>query len=234
MFTDIHLHLLPGMDNGPARPWESERMFDLLYANGVRAAVLTPRFDADRETIDAFLIKRRLSYAKLKEILGEKAHHFGFYLSAEAVLTSGLSSLPSLPSLCIPKTNILPLSLPISDRLTPDIMKELAFLIQKRKLRPLLCHIERPYLFYSEKEFDRLLSLPSSLFQVSAHALSDSRFAFLLFRKISEGKEILLGSNGHNARSRPPLLFPEPLPEGISKRTLLALARRTHLLFHPQ
>ncbi len=234
MFTDIHLHLLPGMDNGPVRPWESERMFALLYANGVRAAVLTPHFDADIEAIEDFVTKRRLSYDKMREILGEKARHFGFYLSAEVIMRVGLSTLPSLPSLCIPKTNILPLSLPISDKIDPNTMKELATIIQKRKLRPLICHIERHHLFYGEKEFERLLSLPSSLFAVSASALEDNRLAFLLFCKLREGKEIFLGSNGHNARNRPPLLLPDYIPDGICKRTLLALAERTHLLFHPR
>lgn len=234
MFTDIHLHLLPGIDNGPARPWESERMFDLLYANGVRCAVLAPHFDPDIETIEDFLIKRRLSYAKMRENLGEKARHFGFYLSAEVFLRDGLSTLPSLPSLCVPKTNILPLSLPISDKIDPNTMRELAAIIQKRKLQPLICHLERHHLFYSEKEFDRLLSLPSTLFQVSAGALEDSKLSFLLFRKLQEGKEIFLGSNGHNARNRQPLLIPAYISDGIQKRTLTALAERTHLLFHPR
>ncbi len=231
MFTDIHLHLLPGIDNGPARPWESERMFDLLYEEGVRAAVLTPHFDPDKEEIEDFLTKRRLSYAKMREVLGKKAHHFAFYLSAEVFLVQGVSSLSALPSLCIPKTNILPLSLPISDHITPETMKELATIIQKRKLRPLICHIERHHLFCDEKEFDRLLSLPSSLFAVSASALDDRRLAFLLFCKLQEGKEIFLGSNGHNARGRPPLLFPDYISDAICKRTLVALSERTQLLF---
>lgn len=233
MFTDIHLHLLPGIDNGPARPWESERMFELLYDNGVRGAVLTPHFDPDAETIEDFLAKRRLSYAKMREILGEKVRHFRLYLSAEAVLRVGLSMLPSLPSLCIPKTDILPLSLPISYKIDPDTMRELAVIIQKRKLRPLICHLERYHLFYREKELDRLLSLPSTLFQVSASALEDEALSFLLFRKLLEGKEIFLGSNGHNARNRLPLLIPPHISDGIAKRTLAILAERTHRLFHP-
>ena len=54
--VDFHTHLLPGMDDGSASVTESRAMLDLMGAQGVTAAVLTPHFYPERESPDVIII----------------------------------------------------------------------------------------------------------------------------------------------------------------------------------
>lgn len=42
--TDIHCHILPGVDDGSHSMSQSRRMLDLAWENGIRAIIATPHF----------------------------------------------------------------------------------------------------------------------------------------------------------------------------------------------
>lgn len=227
MFADAHIHLLPGIDNGPCRLWEAEEMLRSIYANGVRAAIITPHFHADSEDLPAFLVRRRMAFSSLFRAVPDIRLNFRFLLSAETEIVPGVSALRLLPELCIPKTRYLPITLPLGDGIQPEIMREIANMIQKRKIYPFVCHLERYITFYKEKELQKLLSLPGAVFCISATGLYSQETAGLLFRNYQNGKRFLLGSNGHNTRSRFPVLSPEDIPSGLCARVHRILLEET-------
>ncbi len=227
MFADAHVHLLPRIDNGPCRLWEAEDMLRAMYAAKVRAAVLTPHFNADDEGIAEFTVRRKLAFTSLLQAVPDLRRNFRFFLSAETELVPGVSSLRDLSELCIPKTRYLPVTLPIGTYIPPEIMREIATLIQKRKIYPLICHLERYITFYKEKELQKLLSLPCAIFCISPAGLDCDDTARLIFRNLQAGKRFLIGSNGHNTRSRPPVLTPDWIPHGICARVLSILTEET-------
>ncbi len=201
MRCDFHIHLLPDIDNGPADIRGSLALLRRFYENGGRMAVLTPHFDAERESLPSFLQRRAESEAVLRNYLSDFPD-FRYLLSAEAACVRGISRLSNLDRLLIPGSRLLPLTLPIGS-LDSATVKELAHLIQKRNIHPLICHTERYFLMYPEADFHRLTAtLPHAVYQFSTAALLLENLHPALRQMIREGRRLVLGSNAHNDEER--------------------------------
>ena len=204
MYFDAHIHLLPNMDNGPSETAALD-MLRVLRQEACRMAIVTPHYYADHETVTAFLRKRRESYrsllvsASLADIRPPK-----LLLSAEVLLCPDLAKNPDLERLTIPGTPYLPLELPLG-ALEAWQMREISHLLHKRHFRLLICHLERYYFMYKPEDYQRLCSLPNTVYQVSAPALCQPDFAREVMRLMLAGKTVLLGSNAHNQTDRPPI-----------------------------
>jgi protein-tyrosine phosphatase len=203
MYYDAHIHLLPGMDNGPCLETAVE-MFRILKQEKCRMAIATPHFYADRETCTHFLRRRRESFLMLRNALGAEYKRFRLLVSAEVYLTPGLSSLPQLPKLCIPGTCYLPLELPLG-KFEDWMMREISAILHKRQLHILICHLERYHFLYSPTDYKRLCGLPNTVYEVDANALMHTEISQDIIRMCLANKIVLLGSNAHNSLDRPPI-----------------------------
>ena len=56
--TDLHTHILPGMDDGARSAEESIHLLRLEWEQGVRRVALTPHFYPQREGLEEFLHRR--------------------------------------------------------------------------------------------------------------------------------------------------------------------------------
>ncbi|MBQ4316683.1 MAG: hypothetical protein IJC20_00390 [Clostridia bacterium] len=83
-FSDIHIHILYGTDDGPKTPEEMFRMTDVAYENGVRLICATPHFypavfGDNRETsANAFSVLEEYckeKYPDLKLFLGNELYY---------------------------------------------------------------------------------------------------------------------------------------------------------------
>ena len=217
LLTDTHIHILPGIDTGPIDATEAAAMFTSSYEAGVRTFVATPHYFCDRETISEFLLHRRAAFRRLAETVGRRIYHVLFLASAEVMLMPGVSRIPDLPSLAIPGTNLLPVDFPLADRITDDVMRELAYIVQKRKLRPLFCHVERHFEFFSPEKFEnQLLAFTHGAFCISAQAFPNQELAAPIIRALNKEKLFFLCSNGHGVKSRPATLLPHAEVSGFS------------------
>ena len=213
MKTDAHIHILPGMDSGPARIGMAAGMFDIAYRAGIRCMVATPHYFCDRETVSEFLVRRRASLGRLREAVGAPFRNVSLLLSSEAMLMPGISTLDGLHLLTVPGTNLLPVVFPPSTALPPVLIREVAHMVQKRGICPLYCHTERYYSLFGEK-FEEFLLMKHATFLVSPRAFSDDGLVLSLLRAIRHGARIFLGSNGHDNEARSPLLLP---PQGSAR-----------------
>lgn len=230
MKTDAHIHLLPRMDSGPAHPGVAAEMLRRLYNDKFRIFVATPHFYADREEIGEFLLRRRLSVASLGEAFGKDFRYVHLLPSAEVALLPGVGSLADLPCLAIPGTNLLPVLFPIGEGIEDVAMREIAIIVQKRRLVPLFCHAERAFPFFGER-FAELLGRANCSFLFSPYALTDPALALELLRALRRGARLFLGSNAHDLEGRPPSLSPL---DGYSKTAVFvhdALRQATDELF---
>ena len=233
MQTDAHIHILPGIDSGPQDPCEAAAMFNVAYDAGVRTFVATPHYFCDRESIPEFLLRRRLAFDRLAKTVGKRIYRVLFLSTAEVMLMPGVSTLPDLPSLVIPGTDLLPVDFPPSDCITADVMRELAYIVQKRRLRPLFCHAERHFTLFDPERFEnQLLAFTHGAFMISAHALPDAELSAVLIRALNNGKELFLGSNAHGLRSRASAtLSPREELSGYSSFVYRKIAQDTDLFF---
>lgn len=201
MYCDSHIHLLPDFDNGPQTVEESLRMLEILKAQKTRRAILTPHYDPDHESIASFLARRQTAEEKL--VRAASLSHFCYLLSAEVAVVPGIAHDPKLEKLLIPRTRFLPISLPVG-RLDTPIIRELAHMLHKRNIKPIVCETERHFLFYSKEDYARLISLPYTTFLFSAPAMADSKIFREVLRLHVQGCEVIVGSNAHDASVRPP------------------------------
>ena len=232
MRTDAHIHLLPGMDTGPREAWEAAAMFEVAFEEGVRSFVVTPHYFCDRESIPEFLLRRRCAFRRLFDAVGQRLYRVLFLAAAEVMLLPGVSALSELPSLVIPGTDLLPVDFPLSDGISDDVMRELAYIVQKRHLRPLFCHIERHYDFFSPEKFEKqLLSFTHGAFCISAQAFPNHELSAALIRALNNGKQFFLCSNGHGLRSRRATLAPRDALSGYSAFAYRKIAKDTDMFF---
>lgn len=150
-FTDIHCHILPGVDDGPATMAESLSLAKALLSKGITEVIATPHFVHDysdtyrnhiqqqREALQNELYKANLP---LKIYLGAE-----ILLLPEAVRQAKEKRLPTINS-----TNYILIELPHTAILPPKL-KETIFTLQTSGYRPILAHPERSDPLMSNPEF---------------------------------------------------------------------------------
>ena len=93
--TDLHTHILPGIDDGARSVEESLAMLRMERGQGVDTVVLTPHFYRDRENPKRFLRRRKESAAAL----------------AQASETPKVALAPSFDLSLVPSSSIMTLSI---------------------------------------------------------------------------------------------------------------------------
>ena len=234
MFCDGHTHILPGMDSGAATAEEGAMMISALYAQGVHAAVLSPHYHTN-EPLEQFLLRRKIAERDLRSALDSSLRRqFHLLPSAECALTEDLPTLPSLDALCIPGSHILPISLPLTP-LTDHTVSQLAFLIQKRRIVPMILHCERHMALYASCDLERLFHIRQAVFAVSVRALIERDTATFCLRQLIAGRTVIPVTNAHDRSTRPPEIRADRLRiDGtFSEKVYCEMQARSDALFTP-
>ena len=179
--TDLHTHILPGVDDGAGDLDTALQMLRAQKAGGVERVALTPHFYPLREPLAEFLQRRQQAYALLLSGWDDKAMP-QLRLGAEVHYSPGLTDM-DLRQLTLEKTDYLLLEL--SDTVQPALIEPVLQCMLDRGVIPILAHIER-CVYFAEKPA-RLLRLIEMgvLAQISLRRLPDKRmqkFANILRR----------------------------------------------------
>lgn len=226
--VDMHAHILPGADHGSQSVEMSLELMDAAIEAGIDTIVATPHFYLrSPNSYSHFVAARSKAYRLLDASMGEeRKSRCKLRLGAEVNLRFGLATLAELPELCIENTNIILLEMPM-DKVWPSwTYNEVADIIEKRGLRPLMAHIDRYECANVEKLFD--------YFPLIAQINVESVVPFFKRRKImryfEEGYVYALGSDVHRscgeyqnfARS---VKYLQPYIEQITKRSRMLLGQ---------
>lgn len=154
--TDLHSHLLPGIDDGAKTLADAVAMLKMQQSDGVRMVCVTPHFYPGRQTPDEFLARRA---AALEQLLPAAAL-YGIRLveGAEAAISENLPELDRLGELCLAGSRTLLVELPAAwmPPWTENVLDELL----AGGIRPLLAHVERYSYFRSDvSRLERLVRL---------------------------------------------------------------------------
>lgn len=166
--TDLHTHILPGIDDGAK---DLGRSVDILLAekaSGVERVALTPHFYPLRQELDAFLEKRQEAF-ELLQLAWDKETMPELRLGAEVHYSTGLAEM-DLRKLTLGQSDYLLLEL--SDTAVPTHIEQILVIMLEQGITPILAHVERCDYFREEPaRLVRLIEM-GALAQISALALA--------------------------------------------------------------
>ncbi len=199
--TDLHTHILPGMDDGAPDVQTALAMLEQERQQGADTVALTPHYYPSRESVKRFLERRSEAFAALCAEAGTRDLP-KLLLGAEVAWAPGMEDWEQLKELCYEGTNILLVELPFAPW-TDELFHQLYAIESKRGILPMIAHVER-YFFCQEKSKMRALMDLELPMQVSAAELSRFFGRKRALRLIESGG--ILISDCHNLTSRPPNL----------------------------
>lgn len=203
--TDIHSHVLPGMDDGAKNVEESLAMLSAAYGQGIRHMVASSHFYADRESPDDFLQRReRAVDGLLKGGYSVENGYPALYLGAEVAFFSGMARSPMLPSLCIGGGKGILIEMPF-ERWTEGVIAEVLNVREALGLCPIIAHIER-YMGYQKRGTLGRLIEGGVLIQSNAEYFIEKKTAKKALKLLLQGGIHLLGSDAHGLTERVPNL----------------------------
>ena len=206
--TDFHTHILWDMDDGSRSAAESMRLVGMEKEQHVNRVVLTPHFYANRDGRDYF-DRRNERCEKLMEALSADDRIVGsfsgikFLLGAEVCYFSGIGTSAVARDLCIGNSDWMLLEMPFA-QWNRDVLSDVIALIERQKICLIIAHVERYYPFQKNRDiWNEVLSLPV-VPQINAGAFLHKWIVRRrVVRWIKKGMNVVIGSDCHNASSRP-------------------------------
>lgn len=203
--TDLHSHILPGIDDGSSSLEQSIAMLRAEAEQGIRHVVATPHFYAQYDKPEEFLEKRTQAEAELRREMAKYPELPRLSIGTEVFYFSGIADSQILPRLTIAGTNYILVELPMppwSER----VYKDLEDIWRKRGLTPVIAHVDRYIAPWNTHRIpERLAELPV-LVQANAEFFLQRSTRNMALRMLRQGKIHLLGSDCHNMEDRAPNL----------------------------
>ena len=195
--TDLHTHILPGMDDGPKTLADAISLVERQCLQGVDRIALTSHYHCEGEPLDAFLRRREAAFSLLREHCPPEVR---LKRGCEVYFSPALLEL-DLNSLCLEGTNALLLELPVLQR--PAFLREVLTELGRRGIVPLIAHAERyQYVARDPRLLAEWMEL-GALIQVNAQSVIDGGLARKL---IKWGLCQIVASDAHSLEHRPPNL----------------------------
>lgn len=207
--TDLHTHILPGLDDGAKTVEESLQMLRTQRSQGVETVVLTPHFYRDRENPKRFLQRRRdaviaLGSRVLELSEEERSSLPHMFLGAEVAWWPTLAEWDELPELCLGGTKHLLLELPFTPW-SEKMVDQLHELYGRTGITPVIAHLERYLKLQRPEHIKEILSLGFPV-QISADALLHPLTRGRALKLLRQGQAHIVASDCHNCESRGPNL----------------------------
>lgn len=197
--TDIHNHLLPGIDDGAANLEESIKLIRLMRKMGISNFIATPHIMNDYypntpETIDRALTELKNKLAETPELNEVK-----ITAAAEYMMDQHLLDLLEEDKLLVLKENLVLVEMSYFQ--PPINLKEILFRLQTKGYKPVLAHPER-YAFYHTADLAKYEDLKNRgcLFQINALSLTSHygrNMEKIALKLLKKGMIDFIGSDTH-------------------------------------
>lgn len=180
--TDLHTHILPGIDDGAQDLEASLEILRRQKNSGVERVALTSHFYPMRQDFQEFLDRRQCAYEELMSAWDAETMP-QLRLGAEVHYSASIADM-DLQSIALAESNYLLLEL--SDTTVPAHIEQVIKIMQGQGITPILAHVERcAYFMDDPSKLLRLVEL-GALAQISARALYSKKrqkFAEICLRK---------------------------------------------------
>ena len=229
--TDLHCHILPGMDDGAKDIEVARQLLEKEKADGVTNIMFTSHFNYERTTVEEYLEKRQRAYETLLEGLGETAKDFHFKLGAEVFFSPGLCELEA-DKLCLGDTDYMLLEFPTTHK--PHFIRETLYNLQSQGIVPLIAHVER--YSYAMEDFKLLYDWVNAgaYAQINASSLlKNNKEAKLLLKLIDWELVHVIATVTHSMDKRSPKMARAfaHVEEKLGKKTVEQLKKNADEIF---
>lgn len=203
MLVDLHSHLLPAMDDGPATAEETVALAQAALKNGITHLTVTPHFYAWQHNLTERLALRTKQLQVLNTLLQESGCSFEAVVPGfEVTYFPNISTSTEVESLTLGGSRYLLLELN-GGPVTPTVVQHIEALTD-RGFVVILAHIERFTACHGFSNLVPMLQRREVLGQVNA----SSFFRFLWHRRMKELLQAntvhLVASDMHSVSQRPP------------------------------
>lgn len=199
--TDLHCHILPGMDDGAKDVSESLMLLRREYEDGVRNIALTSHFNSKRISVEDFLEQRSCAFEKLREALKDEDMQFEFKLGAEVFFTPELCDL-NANTLCMGDTSFILIEFPTTHR--PHFIRETFRSLNEQGIYPIIAHVERYPFMMDNPQFLYELVAAGAYTQINAGALLKKSMTKQLLNLIKWDLVHVISTDAHSLDKRPP------------------------------
>jgi protein-tyrosine phosphatase len=199
LLTDMHSHLIPGIDDGAKEIEDSIELIRNLYDLGFRKLYTTPHIMSDYFRNNPENINEGL--ARVREAIKAEGIDMEIHAAAEYYLDDGfMKKLENERLLTIGENYLL---FEISYINCPDNVEEVIFRMQVQGYTPVLAHPERYPFWYGDFDKYRKLKDIGALFQININSIGgyygpDARRAADYM--INAGIVDMLGTDCHHLR----------------------------------
>lgn len=216
-FTDLHTHILPGVDDGAQALDAALQILWAQKASGVERVALTPHFYPLEETIDVFLEKRQRAWELLQSAWDEKTMP-QLRLGAEVHFSPCLADM-DLRELTLQETNYMLLELP--NEIQPTFLEPVLQQLLDREITPILAHVER-CVYFAEKpaKLQQLIEM-GALAQISLRMLHNKRMRKFAEICLQKNAAQIVASDIHSTANGALGVLAQGLPEEIVERAEL-------------
>lgn len=204
IMLDIHSHILPAVDDGAKTIEESLEILKEMYRQDITDVLATPHFYPHEDNLEDFLDRTHKAFYLLKEnTLNKKVPNI--FLGCEILYYKGLSKTYELNCFTLNGSCYLLLELtPYS--IGDTLFEELLYLKNKRKIIPIIAHIERYKDAKKYRKFIKFVKNNGILTQVNATSFFRKDYSKTLDKLFSENVVTFIGTDSHSVDSRPPFM----------------------------
>lgn len=205
--TDLHCHLLPGIDDGAFDRAEALKLLKAEYNSGVRQIALTSHFNCEDQNLTEFLYARNKAKKALDEGIAAnyvKWPDLALKLGAEVFFSPNICRIDAA-KLCLEGTPFLLMELPVNR--IPAYFEETIYHLQACGIILVIAHVER-YQYVTDNPTILCEWIDKGLLiQVNAGpVLEKGKRAKRNFNYLKWNLAHIMASDAHSMQKRPPNL----------------------------
>lgn len=202
--TDLHCHILPGIDDGSRNVEMSLELARKQKNEGVGRIAFTPHFDSDRVSVEKFVEMRKGALEKLEAEREFRELDMMYKLGSEVYYTVDLSR-KDLDPLCIEGTDYVLIELPTQAR-PHGVLRTFGDIVSNG-YTPIIAHVERYSYVLSDPGLLYELIETGCLAQINAEAVIKKTTATgMVSYLIRKGLVQFMCTDCHSPHRRPPNL----------------------------
>lgn len=197
--TDIHNHILPGIDDGAANVEDSINLLLKYRELGITKCIATPHIMNDYYPNTPLTISAALQELQRNLKENEELKDFEVKYAAEYMMDQHFLELLEAKDLLTLKDNLVLVEMSYFQ--APINLNEILFKLQTQGYKPVLAHPER-YAFYHAKDFSKYEDLKNRgcKFQINILSLTShygTNMQNMAFRLLENGMIDFIGSDTH-------------------------------------